>query len=238
MGAEIIKVMWDWAPERITALVRACIQLGHHPESWKVAKGEVISKPGKPDCKLVERTAAHLIADHLARTTQQAPRRAVRMPEKEVGCRCGGGTMNRTQQAWQEKMVAGALLMDAKAVFNNVSRLVLGRRLGELGIEADLIRWTDSFMSDRKVKLVLEGREGEEYEVETGSRKGHRSRQSSSRRICQEYLTTWRTSARGCRGYPSSTMWRGGRMGRRRRRQRRHWGRRRKRHWSGLEETG
>jgi len=70
------------------------------------------------------------------------------------------------------KKVAGALLMDAKAAFNKVSRPVLGRRLGELGIEADLIRWTDSFMSGRKVKLVLEGREGEEYEVETGVPQG------------------------------------------------------------------
>jgi len=49
MGAEIIKVLWEWAPERITALVKECIQLGHHPESWKVAKGVVIPKPGKPD---------------------------------------------------------------------------------------------------------------------------------------------------------------------------------------------
>jgi len=52
------------------------IELGHHPESWKTAKGVVIPKPGKPDytqvrahrvislldsiSKLVERTAAHL----------------------------------------------------------------------------------------------------------------------------------------------------------------------------------
>jgi len=39
MGAEIIKVMWEWPPGRITALIRACIELGHHPETWKTAKG-------------------------------------------------------------------------------------------------------------------------------------------------------------------------------------------------------
>jgi len=49
MGAEIVKFMWEWAPERIMALVRACIELGHHPEGWKTAKGVVIPKPGKSD---------------------------------------------------------------------------------------------------------------------------------------------------------------------------------------------
>jgi len=41
--------------------------------------------------------------------------------------------MNRTQWAWEGKKVAGALLMDAKSAFNNVSRPVLSRRLEELG---------------------------------------------------------------------------------------------------------
>jgi len=49
---------------------------------------------------------------------------------------------------------------------------VLSRRLVELGIEPDLVRWADSFMSDRKVKLVLEGREGGEHKVETGVPQG------------------------------------------------------------------
>jgi len=80
MGAEIVTVMWEWAPGRITAFVRARIELGHHPEGWKTAKAVVIPKPDYTRVrahrvislldsisKLVERTAAHLIADHLER---------------------------------------------------------------------------------------------------------------------------------------------------------------------------
>jgi hypothetical protein len=80
--------------------VRSCIGLGHHPELWKTAKGVVIPKPGKPDyskfraywvislldviSKLVERTAAHLIAEHLAKKREGLARRAVLLSEAEV----------------------------------------------------------------------------------------------------------------------------------------------------------
>jgi len=62
--------------------------------------------------------------------------------------------------------------MDVQAAFNNTSKGLLARRLKELGVEADLIRWTISFMSDRRVKLVLDGEEGEAHKVETGIPQG------------------------------------------------------------------
>jgi len=83
ISADILKVFWQWDRQRITQLVRAYIRTGYHQKIWKTAKGVVIPKPGKPDYtkvrayrvislldvigKLVERTAAHLIADHLER---------------------------------------------------------------------------------------------------------------------------------------------------------------------------
>jgi len=33
MGAEIVKLLWEWDPERITSLARLCVQVGTHPES-------------------------------------------------------------------------------------------------------------------------------------------------------------------------------------------------------------
>ena len=183
-----MKVMWERAPGRITAPVKACIELGHHPETWKTAKGVVIPKPGKPDytlarahrvislldsiSKLVERMAAHLIADHLQRRNK--------LHDGQYGCRKRRSAvdavavlMDCTQQAWTGKKVAGALLADVKS-----------RRLRELHIEPDLVRWTDSFMSDWKVKLVLEGREGEEHEVETGSHRDLQLHRYCSRSTC------------------------------------------------------
>jgi len=120
-------LIWEWDPERIAGLVRACVQLGFHPSHWKTAKGIVIPKPRKPGYrqarahrvialldsmgKLVEKTAAHLIADQLERS--RAPH------DGQYGCRrrrsCFDAVavlINHTQQAWKRKNVTGAVLMD------------------------------------------------------------------------------------------------------------------------------
>ena len=187
ISAGIIKVFWQWDRQRITQLVRAYIRLGYHPKLWKTAKGVVIPKPGKPDytkvrayrvislldviSKLVERTAANLIADHLERKRG--------LHDGQYGCRKRRSSVNavavltnRTQQAWTAKKVAGALLIDVKSAFNNVSKTHLGKRMEALGVEPDLIRWTGSFMSDRQVKLVLDGKAGEANPVDTGIPQG------------------------------------------------------------------
>ena len=187
ISVEIIKVFWQWDEQQITQLVRACIRLGFHPGIWKTANGVVIPKPGKPDyskvraywvislldviSKLLERTAAHLIADHLERKQG--------LHQGQFGCRkrrsCVDAVailMNRTQQAWKKKRVAGALFMDVKSAFNNVNMTVLGKQMEELGVEADLIRWTISFMTDRRVRLVLDGEVGDPNAVDTGVPQG------------------------------------------------------------------
>ena len=143
----------------------------------------VIPKPGKPDytkvrayrvislldviSKLLEWTAAHLIADHQERKRG--------LHEGQFGCRkrrsCVDAVailMNCTQKAWERKKIAGALLMDVKSAFNNVDKTFLGKRMEELGMEADRIRWTMSFMSDRRVRLVLDGEVEEPNAADTG----------------------------------------------------------------------
>ena len=183
ISADIVKVFWQWDRQHFTQLVRACIRLGHHPKLWKTAKGVVIPKPGKPDYskvqayrvislldvvrKLIDRTAADLIADHLECQCG--------LHNSQFGCHkhqsCIDAVavlMNQTQQAWNNKRTAGALFMDVKSVFNNVSKVHLGRRMEVQSIKLDLIRWTTSFMSDHQVKLALDGGTGEAHPVDTG----------------------------------------------------------------------
>ena len=89
---------------------------------------------------------------------------------------------NRTQRVWGEKKVVGALFMDFKLAFNNVSKSHLGRRMEALETEPDIIRWAGSLMSDRQVKLVLDGKTGKASPVDTGIPQGRRWLRSSSSR--------------------------------------------------------
>ena len=148
-------------PERITGLVRACIQLDFHRES-------------SSHCSIrweswyIEKTAAHLIADQLGRS--RAPQWAIRVPAQNIMYSVAV-LINHTQQAWKRN-VTGAVLMDVKPAFNSVYRGHLVERMTQLKVEPDLIRWTGDFMRDRKVRLVLNGQEGTDHDVDTGIPQG------------------------------------------------------------------
>ena len=80
--------------------------------------------------------------------------------------------VHNVQEFWAEKKLAAVLFMDVKEAFDHVSRTKLVERMIELGIDGDLIRWTQSFLTDRKVQLVIDGHDNQEREIETGIPQG------------------------------------------------------------------
>ena len=118
--------------------------------------------------------------------------------------------MNRTQQAWGERKTAGELFMDVKSAFNNASKAHLGRRMEMLGVEPDLIRWTDCFISDRQVKLVLGGKGSP---VDTGIPQGSPVAPILFVTYLSGYSTKWKQQCQASGAYPLWTTLGGGRMG-------------------------
>ena len=45
----ILRVLWDWDPDRITSVVVQAIRLQYHPQRWRHAKGVLLEKPNKSD---------------------------------------------------------------------------------------------------------------------------------------------------------------------------------------------
>lgn len=53
--------------------------------------------------------------------------------------------------------LAGMLLVDKNGVFDHVSRNCLLHTMEGIDADSDLMRWTDSFMSNKSVGLVIDG---------------------------------------------------------------------------------
>ena len=62
-----------------------------------------------------------------------------------------------TENAWNSKQQLGALFMDVKGAFDCVIKQQLIQRLVELKIPGFLVKWVDSFLTDRQAQLVIDG---------------------------------------------------------------------------------
>lgn len=58
--------------------------------------------------------------------------------------------------------------MDVKGTFDHVSRAKLVQKMADLSIDNDLIDWTQSFLTDRLVELVIDGFKNPRQKVESG----------------------------------------------------------------------
>jgi len=59
--------------------------------------------------------------------------------------------MKRVEEAWGRRNTAAVLLMDVKGAFPHVAKRNLITKMEEIGFEADLVRWVESVMEERKV---------------------------------------------------------------------------------------
>ena len=62
--------------------------------------------------------------------------------------------------------------MDVKWAFDYISRVKLVQRIMHLGIDNDLIGWTQSFLTNRSVKLVIDGFTNPRQKVKFGISQG------------------------------------------------------------------
>ena len=80
--------------------------------------------------------------------------------------------VHTVQEKWEEKKLAAALFMNVKGAFGHISKGQLLTRMIELGTDGDLVTWTGSFLTDRRVQLVIDGHDNKEREIETGIPQG------------------------------------------------------------------
>jgi retron-type reverse transcriptase len=167
--------------------VQGCIRTGYHPCTWKAAKGILLRKQGKSTysvakayrvislltClgKEVERAVASWIASYCE--TNDIFHRG------QFGSRRGRGTSDavaqlvaKVENAWSPKRIALALLPDVKGAFDRVNKQELMWRMIQVGTAGNIVRWVDSFLSNRRAMLVIDGRTGETLSIQAGLPQG------------------------------------------------------------------
>jgi len=176
-----VRLLWKWDKERIVDLAKATIRTGRHPAVWKRPSGVVICKPGKDDytklkaystisllsCmgKVVERVGVELLSE-------EAEWSGI-LGDVQFGNRKGRSAIDvaaimvdRPHAAWTDSNITGVGLIHIKAAFPSVAKGRLVNRMRAKHIDGDLIRWTESFLSERTVEMIIEGNGMTRHSVE------------------------------------------------------------------------
>jgi hypothetical protein len=64
------------------------------------------------------------------------------------------------------------LLLDIKGAFDRVNKRQLLKRMIEVGVAGNTVRWVDSFLSDRRATLFIDGRTGKTQDIQAGLLQG------------------------------------------------------------------
>ena len=187
IGFKALRLLWRWAEDRVTALVQGCIRTGFHPCTWKTAKGILLRKQGKPTYTIAKAYRVISLLSCLGKVVERAVATWIAsfcecnevFHRGQFGCRRGRGTSDavaqlvaKVENAWNQKRTALALLLDVKGAFDRVNKKKLIWRMVEVGIAGNIVRWVDSFLSDRQAMLVIDGRTGETRSIQAGLPQG------------------------------------------------------------------
>jgi hypothetical protein len=168
-------------------MARQCFHLGVHLGAWKTAKGVLLWKPGKPNyiqvkawrvisllsClgKVIKKLAAGRIADWCKAQGALHPR--------QIGCRRGQGAIDAVAcliqivyEGWAQKLLTGTIFIDVMGAFDHVDLYKLSEAIEAAGLDNDLIRWTLSFLTDRRVSLIIDGYKAPEQPIDSGLSQG------------------------------------------------------------------
>jgi len=67
---------------------------------------------------------------------------------------------------WRNRHIAGVLLMEIKAAFPSVEKGRLVKLIKVRQMDGDLRQWTESFLSERTVEMIIECNAMESHPVE------------------------------------------------------------------------
>jgi hypothetical protein len=99
--------------------------------------------------------------------------------EGQYGVCCGRSAMDAAgvllatiEEIWEKKKIAAALMMDVKGAFPTVNCACLLYKIHQTRMDENLVQWTDSFMSNHRVEIIMNGEPELAIETNTGLPQG------------------------------------------------------------------
>jgi hypothetical protein len=188
IGWSLLKKGWGAVKDHLLLVYNACLTLGHHPPRWKEAKVMAIPKPDKADYSLPKahhpisllETMSKLLEKAVAKRMQHDIVKHELILANQFGGRAhsscldaGLALIHDVQDAHRRGLKVGILLFDVRGFFDNVNHGRMTAILENLGYPPKLVRWSEAFLKDRKVRLsfnnIISEERGQPIGVPQGS---------------------------------------------------------------------
>ncbi|APA05858.1 hypothetical protein sscle_01g006280 [Sclerotinia sclerotiorum 1980 UF-70] len=184
---KILQVAWLQIKEVTLSLFKGCLHLGHHPKCFRLATIVIIPKPNKPDYtnprsyrpiallsvlgkgleRLIAKKVSWLALNYQVLANQQLGALPLRSSVDLTTC-----VTHDIEASLKQGLKTTLLTMDVKGAFDAVLPGRLVNRLREQGWPNNLVRWVQSFATNRSIKIRLDGETGPETKLECGLPQG------------------------------------------------------------------
>ena len=174
------KATWPVLKEWIHAIFQASIKLGVVPAAWKIARILPLRKPNKADYTVPKAYRPISLLPTLGKVLELVVARRLSfwaetyslLPEGQFGARprrsCDQALvllMEKIKEAWRRGKILSLISFDVKGAYNGVPRQVMASKLASKGIPLNVVQWVESFCSDRRATVVVNGMETEAMDI-------------------------------------------------------------------------
>ena len=189
IGFSILHHAYAAVPDTFAAIYSMFFNYGYHPRCWRKGIGVVLPKPNKEDysipksyrviallnClgKVLEKIIASRLS-YLANTTGL-------LHHTQLGGRKQRSAVDavlllqhyiQQERSKRKGNVTSTLFLDIKGAFDHVSKPKLLSTMQRLDLPSTLVSWVSSFLSERVIRLMFDGRVQDETPVDIGIPQG------------------------------------------------------------------
>ena len=180
---------WAWAtdPLPIYLLISHCANVGYHPQIWRKTVAVALWEPKKPDYSnprayrliQLEECLGKVLESVIARRLSHMIHTHNLVPTTHFGGHPGSSTVDTTltfthdiKATHNHGLVTTSLTLDIKGFFDYVNHDKLTTIMCRKRIPLPMVKWVNSFLSNREAAICLDGRTSDSRPVENGIPQG------------------------------------------------------------------